>query len=313
MSTIQQLDFKHFTWTNITNIGENELRFIRQNFNFHPLDLQDVSSENQRNKIDTYKNYIFAAFLFPIYNKTKQQMTTAETDFFVGKDFFVTVQREKFGVINEMFNMLRINEVAQNNYNSHTSSEYLFYDIMFKLYDKIFPMLDHVSEASKEIEEAIFSGRKVGQNNVRRILTIRSNLTDMRKSMQGHKNVLIKALETFRENSNFMMNSSDHYFENLIDTTKELWSILESSKEYIETLHETNTSLISFKLNQIMKTLTIISVITFPITLMAAIFGMNTIKSMPFIENEYGFWVVIAMMVSVATLMLVIFKKKGWF
>ena len=69
-----------------------------------------------------------------------------------------------------------------------------------------------------------------------------------------------------------------------------------TEKEIIEALEDTNTSLISFKLNDIMRTLTIFSVIVFPLTLLAAIFGMNTVNGMPFVSSPHGFWEILAIM-----------------
>jgi magnesium transporter len=80
----------------------------------------------------------------------------------------------------------------------------------------------------------------------------------------------------------------------------------------IEALHDTNESLLNYKISDIMKTLTVFSVIVFPLTLFAAIFGMNTIESMPFVYNENGFWIIIFIMLIACFGMLLFFKKKKW-
>lgn len=129
--------------------------------------------------------------------------------------------------------------------------------------------------------------------------------------MQPHKNVLKRLIISLKENPDFAIQKNDIYLDNLIDYTKETWDALENYKERIEALQETNESLISFKLNDIMKILTIISVITFPITLIAAIFGMNT-PGIPFTQYRYGFWIVLGIMLSIAACMLGHFKRKDW-
>jgi magnesium transporter len=80
----------------------------------------------------------------------------------------------------------------------------------------------------------------------------------------------------------------------------------------IDALHDTNTSLLTFKLNDIMRTLTVFSVIVLPLTLLAGIFGMNTVLGMPFTENRYGFWLIMGIMILSAAVMLAIFKKRKW-
>ena len=146
---------------------------------------------------------------------------------------------------------------------------------------------------------------------VSEILIIRRNITDFRKIMQVHKNVIKKAITYFKQSPYFVMKKTDAYFESLVDYSKEIWDTLDNLKERIEALQQTNESQISFQLSDIMRVLTIISVITFPITLIAAIFGMNTIHAMPFVNSPLGFWYIIAIMISVASAMLIIFKKKG--
>jgi magnesium transporter len=98
----------------------------------------------------------------------------------------------------------------------------------------------------------------------------------------------------------------------LLDQAKEIWDTLENLKETIEALQQTNESQISFQLSDIMKTLTIISVITFPLTLIATVFGMNTVISMPLTRSPFGFWYVLGIMFVLMLTMLLIFKKKGW-
>ena len=100
-------------------------------------------------------------------------------------------------------------------------------------------------------------------------------------------------------------------FEDLIDRAKEIWQILESQNEHINALHATNESLISFRLNEIMKMLTIFSVIVFPLTLVAGIFGMNT-AHMPLVSGKNGFWVIIGFMSFGTLCMFLFFKKKKW-
>ena len=171
-------------------------------------------------------------------------------------------------------------------------------------------MVDHLDDDCDNIEKAIFSGRE--KHMVSEILVIRRNITDFRKIMQVHKNVLKKTIYNFKESPLYVMKKTDAYFESLVDYAKEIWDMLENLKERIEALQQTNESQISFKLSDIMRILTTISVITFPVTLVATIFGMNTIHAMPFVDHPLGFWYVIGVMILMIVGMLTIFKKKGW-
>ena len=101
-------------------------------------------------------------------------------------------------------------------------------------------------------------------------------------------------------------------YKHLIEHIKTIWENLENYKEIVEILNNTNESLYNDQISNIMKTLTIFSVIVFPLTLLAAIFGMNTTNGMPFVDSPHGFWVIIVMMIFGSLGMLYIFEKKKW-
>lgn len=309
MSSVQKVEFTHFTWINISNPTEKETSQLGEKYGFHPLDLADCLSLSHRSKIDVYPKYTFLVFLFPVYNRESQEIEQAELDIFISKNYLITVQNNDLKIFTDFFNLFRVSSDLRQKYQDE-SPEKLFYEILNKLFLYIFPMIDHLSADCDNIEKAIFSGKEKGM--VSKILLIRRNITDFRKIVQVHKDVLKKLVYNLKDSPLFIMKKTDVYFENLVDYTKEIWGILENLKERIEALQQTNESQISFKLSDIMRILTIISVITFPITLLATVFGMNTIQSMPFVNNSFGFWYVVGLMILIIIGMLSVFKKKGW-
>ena len=309
MSNIQKVDFPNFSWINIENPTEQEINEIGAKYQFHPLDLQDCLTPSYRSKVDVYPKYTFLTSLFPIYNSESREIKPGEINFFISKNYIISVHRGELRVFKDFFHIFQVSSDMRQKY-IDKSPEKLLYEMLNRLFLYCFPMIDHLSEDCDNIEKAIFAGKE--RRMVSEILIIRRNVTDYRKIMQVHKNVLKKLIFNIKDSSLFVMKKTDVYFESLVDYSKEIWDTLENLKERIEALQETNESQISFRLNDIMRILTIISVITFPITLLATIFGMNTVHSMPFIDNLFGFWYVISMMAIIAIIMLVFFKRKGW-
>jgi magnesium transporter len=309
MANNQKIDFKNYSWIYLTNPSKKELEQLREKYGFHPLDIADCLSASRRSKIDVYPHYTFIVFLFPTYDRKTREIKPAELDVFISTEYIITIQQNNLTVFNEFFNLLRISSDPREKYNDK-SPEKLFYDIISKLSYAVFPMIDHLSDDCDNIEKAIFSGQE--RKMVSEILIIRRNITDCRRIMQVHKNVFKKIVSNFKESPLYIMKKADIYFEVLVDHTKEIWDMLENLKERIEALQQTNESQISFQLSDIMRILTIISVITFPLTLIATIFSMDTLHAMPFIDTPFGFWYVIIIMLTLGTSMVVIFKKKGW-
>jgi len=309
MPNIQTIEHKNFKWVDIHNGKKKGMDYLVRNFDFHPLDLDDCLSITHRSKCDQYPLYSFLILLFPTYSKKHREIRSSELDFFVSKNYLVTVHRDNhLKKFSNFFENCNSDEYAKNKFLS-MPSERLLYEILNQLYLYCFPMLDHISADLDHIEKQIFSGNE--KNMVHEISIIRRNITDFRKIMQPQKNVLKKLIHSLKKSSLFKLSKNDAYFDNLIDCIKEIWDALENYKERVEALQETNESLITYKLNDIMKILTIISVITFPITLIAAIFGMNT-PGIPFTAFKQGFWIVLAIMLTIAGLMLRHFKRKRW-
>ncbi|RJR31281.1 hypothetical protein C4569_02450 [Candidatus Parcubacteria bacterium] len=307
MGQIQTLHFRSFKWINITHPREKEIEYLKDKFSFHPLDLQDCLKPTHRSKIDIYSDYAFIIFLFPFYNRQTREIMPAELDFFIGKNYLISINRVGFSPFGDFFKLLQVSEEVRNGY-CNISPEKFLYEILNKMFLYCLPMIDHLILDCDNIEKQMFLNHE--KKMVSEILIIRRNIIDFRRIMQVHKNILKKATEFFMRSPLFLMKKTEVYYDDLIDYSKEIWDAMESLKERIEVLYQSNESLIQFKLNDIMRILTIISVVTFPITLIAAIFGMNTVKAMPFVETENGFWLVIGIMVLIAATMLTIFKKK---
>ncbi|MFH0856479.1 MAG: magnesium transporter CorA family protein [bacterium] len=305
---IQILEKNNFKWIDLAPCKKG-IKYLNENFNFHPLDIEDCIAITHRAKCDQYAQYSFLILLFPAYDKKTREIITAEIDFFISKDYLITVRRD--GYLKTFIDFLKLcveNGEEKEKFLS-LPPEKLLYEIINKLYRNCAPMLDHITSDIDHIERQIFSGHE--KEMVQEISIIRRNITDFRKVMQAHKNVIKKLTYSLQESPLFGIQKTDAYYNNLIDHTKEIWDALENFKERIEALQETNESLIAFKLNDVMKTLTIISVFTFPITLIAAVFGMN-MQGIPFTDHAYGFWIVAAIMASIAGLMLWHFRRKEW-
>ena len=308
MNSIREIKLNNVRWLDIANFGQAEKDYLAQNFNFNELDLADCLSPTQRPKIEKYPGYTFLILLFPVYNRQNRQIYPSEVDFFIGKNYLITVHRNDLPPIIDLFNGCRVNEEKRKKYLADDPSA-LLHQIIKRFYRYCFPMLDHISLGTSRVKKNIFQGKE--RQMVTEILLIRQNIADFRKIMQVHKNTLHKLMgkKNGCGENNLLSQKILPHFDILVDMVKDIWDNLESFREAIETLQQTNESLISNKLNDIMKLLTIISTILLPITLIASVFGMNA-RHMPFIGQRYDFWVIIGIGVAVVSIMIVYFRKK---
>lgn len=306
---IKEVKHNGFRWTTITNPGEAEAGYLRDQLHFHPRDVEDCLSPSQRSKVDRYPHYLFLILLFPSYSKDHQIIRSFEIDIFVSLDHLVTVQERNGPVLAELFRLVEMNESSRRQLMA-AGPVALLETMLDRLYSTTFPMIDHISLDVKEIEQRLFSGNE--KKFLQELLIARRNIAIFRKAMQAHKHVIRKIVTTLASADSFVrLGHHEAAFENLVEHTKEIWDALEIQREEIETLAETNESLISYRLNEIMKKYTTISVMIFAMTLVAALFSIRS-HGTPFAGSPNAFWYILGMEIIVAAFLYVFFRRKRW-
>ena len=307
IKNIYQFENQGKLWVNVTKQGEKELRELQKRFGFNELDVKESLPPFQRPKIVKRENYYFMVLHFPVFDRETFRLGFTEVDFFLSQNYLVTVHDNKLLAIENMFNECKKNTSNSNKYFSGTAVHILF-ELLDRLFDSIFPILLHVNEDINLVDRKLFtkvSGRQITEE----ILRLKTNIVTFRRTMQGHRTVLERLLSYAGRELD--MSSFQNYINSLREFTNEIWHILESQKESINALHETNESLLTLRTNNVMRVLTIISVLTFPLTLLAAILAVPTLGN-PITHMPGGFWLVLVMMLLGATGMFTIFKKKDW-
>ncbi|MBU0671014.1 MAG: magnesium transporter CorA family protein [Patescibacteria group bacterium] len=307
MNTIKEIKHNGFTWVDILNPDKEAIQYLREKYNFHPLDLEDVLYPTQRSKIDRYNDYAFLILMFPVYNRTTKEIDASEVDFFIGKDFLISIHKGDLPPLVDLSQLAQANEQARET-NFGDSPPMLLYNILKKLHLYVYPMMDHISLDITTIKKQIFTGKE--KEMVKQIMEIRRNITDFRKIMDAHQATLERLVK--KGPADFVIAEKYHdYYDDLIDYTKEIWDQLESFKESIESMQETNESLISFRLNDVMKVLTIFSVVLLPATVITSLFGTNA-RFMPLAAHPNGFWMILGITILGSILTLIFIWKKHW-
>ncbi len=305
--SINKIKTKRLLWIHINQPTKEDIEFLRKEYDFHPLDLEDCLTKIQRPQISEYAHYIFFILTFPVYNRKNREIYSSEVDFFLSSKYLITIGDAKISTLDNFFDEVQNNEYSKEKYLMASHPIFLLYEVMHRLQNYTFPMLDHISQDIEDIDKRIFKGEE--RKLVREILHVKRNIVDFRRIMQAHKNVIKKLMSTHTKF--FMHNKTNVYFSNILDRTKDIWDILETQKENINAFQETNESLISYRLNDIMKTLTIISVIMIPANLIASIFGMNA-KAMPFIGKPYDFSAIMLIIFIMILTFVIYFRRKKW-
>lgn len=310
MNSANEIKFPGFTLVSVTNPTATHLDELIRRLHLGPIDLAEAGSPAKRTWLETHPQYVRLVTLWPTYRKSSRDIRPAELSFFLRPEVLLVLQRGELPAFAELIHQYAASAELREHIRERTP-ERLLYLLMSYLYQSLFPMINHLIDDCDAIEHEIFSSRE--RHLISQILAIRRNITDVRKILQVHKSVLRRLATYLTADPRFAMSSRDRYFNDLIDYAREDWDVLENLKERIEALQQTNESQISFRMSDIMKTLTIISVFTFPLTLVAALFSVIPASGMPFAGRAGGFWYLIGLEALVAGLMFFIFKRKRWF
>ncbi|HAZ16868.1 MAG: hypothetical protein A3H59_00525 [Candidatus Jacksonbacteria bacterium RIFCSPLOWO2_02_FULL_43_9] len=296
------------TWINVTKTGAQEISWLKKHTQFHPLHYDDCRAHAQHPKIDISDDYIFIVLLFPIYNRFLKEIQSTEVDFIITRDTVITIHDNELRKLKDMDSALQTDHTVTLPSKNITASG-IFYLLLKKLLDDCLPMLDHMSEDLNDIEHALFRGHEKKQMSLF-VLTIKRNIVSFRKIMGSHKDILKKFLTTHRS---FLHHEQlAPYFNDLIEQTKQIWDIVEIQKETINALHEAHSSLQNYEMNDIMKTLTMFSIIIFSMTFLAGLFAVDLTGSMPFIHHPFGFLILLFMEGIVTLAFLIFFMHKRW-
>src|SRR3954462_15528002 len=240
-------------WVNIERPTPLECAWLEEQFGFHALDLEDVLSRNQRPKIDEYPEYLFIVLHFPVFDKTVGRLNAGELDMFVGPDYLITIPNVPLQPVEYLFESCRASEDLRDQLFSKGPG-FLLYRIVDDSFDYCFPMLRKIGGKLERLEEEIFLGR--GEDIVRDISNTKQEIINFRKVIRPER-VVLTDLE--RAKQKFVGDELEVYFDDIQDASERIWDMLENYKEVIEALEDTNESLISHRLNNVLRVLTSIS------------------------------------------------------
>jgi magnesium transporter len=303
---IEQIDAEGLRWVNIEEPGAPERGWLEEHFDFHALDLEDVLSRNQRPKIDTYDDYLFIVLHFPIFDPSVGRLGAGELDLFVGQNVLITIPNQPLQPVEYLFERCRSKEELREQLFSRGSG-YLLYRIVDDSFDYCFPMLRKIGNKLDTLEEEIFEGRS--EEIVRDISNAKQEIINFRKVIRPERPVL-RDLERVKHRYLAPDLDLEVYFDDIVDANERIWDMLENYKEVVEALEESNESVISHRVNDILRVLTSISVIVLPLTLIASVWGMNV--GVPGEGDMTAFWIVVGAMLAILVGMVAYFRRRGW-
>lgn len=302
---MQIIKHNGLVWIDINNPAEKDIDYLKKNFLFNSFTVKELQVPTVRPKVEEYDKYLFMVLHFPIFIKRQKRTFSREIDILITDNTVVTIHYESVEPLQALIDKCSLKGMEKEKTMGKTAG-YLMYRIIEELFDFSFREIDHIQKKIDEIEKKMFKG--VEQKIIEDISIVRRDVVNFIRTIKP-QNTILSSLAA--RGPIFFGSQMKPYFIDMIGDYTRVMNALENHKEIIETLQDTNESLLTIKTNEIMKILTLFAVIVFPLTLIAAIFGMNT-ETLPIVGLESDFWIVMIIMVMATIVMFGYFKMKKW-
>jgi magnesium transporter len=305
-------DERAVMWVDMQNAGDEELSLLDDVFAFHPLAIEDSIKYSQRPKIESYhhvgskgaeqQGYFYMVFHGPDVHTFRERLRLKELDLFMCDRYLVTIHEDPIKSIEEAAERAR----TDPNVVLEAGTDLLLHRIVDGMVDQYQPILDYLGESLDDLEERSLD--RPEQSVLTAISAKKRELLELRRIVGPQREVVAQLT---RGDVPFIRESTRVYFRDVQDHLIRTVETVELYRDLALGARDIYLSSISNQLNQIMKTLTIISVIALPFTIVTSFFGMN-FESIPGLHSKVGFWSAVGFMACGVVVMLYWFKKKRW-
>lgn len=305
---IETIQHNSIRWLDITNPSEADYRMLLEEYEFHPLDIEDCRSATQRPKIDEYDDYYFLILHFPYFDQSNKNIRIREVKIFWGKDYIITVGKAHWAV-KKLFDEMQedLAEGDEETQEMMATSDQLLYHLLNRLMLETNTLVQRVGAEVDLINYDIFN--KKARSIIEQISVTRRNIILLNTTFKPQ----LRLLHMFESGGikGFVdpeLIDMEDYWGNILDQYQKMFDLIEDYGELIEGLSQTFDSLLTNRTNEIMRVLTYFNTVMLPLTVLTGIFGMNV--EFPFPMGNLTFYIIVAVMVVITVSMLIFFNRR---
>ena len=294
-------------WLDVRGLRDlTSLRAIREHYGVHVLAMEDVVNVPQRPKAELYDEDEANRQLLFIFRRVSLthngELETEQMSFILGRSFILSFQENDSDALGAI--RRRLHEAR--GLIRTAGADYLVYAMLDTIVDGYYPLLEQIAENLESLEDKLMKDPK--PSVLRRLQRTKRTLLLLRRAVWPQREALSQVL---REPDELINSQTRVYLRDTQDHLVQIADVIESYRDLVGELTNTYLSVVSNKMNEIMKVLTIMASIFIPLTFMAGIYGMN-FEHMPELHVSYAYYVLLVVMVATAVGMLVFFRRRGW-
>lgn len=306
--TVEQLpellrDQSNVIWVDMEEPDEKDEQVLLDVFHFHPLTVEDCRENRHYPKVEEFPGYIYFIVHGVRADTSPDRFNTIELDGFLGSNYVITYHHDMFRSIVNVKQLLRTSPIA-----CQRGPAFLMHQILDQVVDYYSPVLDDFDERIDQLEDDIFTLKRPNNAILEEIMNLKRSVLRLRRISTKQMDIMLRMS---RGEFHLIPEDMRPFYRDIYDHIVRVTDLAESYRDLIGGSLEAYLSVVSNRLNEIMKVLTIFSAIMLPLTFIAGVYGMN-FDNMPELHSRYGYFGALVVMFVIAIVMLIFFWRRGW-
>lgn len=288
-------------WLDIVDASDEDREILRKEFHFHPLAIEDTTRIHERPKVDLYAAYYFIVFYAVQFDDQENAVHILPIYLFVGQNYIVSVHN---GAISQIKDTLQRWQTANSPISNRVGA--LLYALLDSIVDDYFPVIDHIADRVEDLEDSIFN--QFQESAIEQIFSLKKDLLRLRRVVSPERDVMNVLL---RRDQPVFQSDDAIYLQDVYDHVIRVADSIDTYRDLLSSALDSFLSLQSNRLNQIVKVLTIASIVLMSDALVAGIYGMN-FEVMPELHWHLGYPFALGLMVALSVGLIYLFRRMRW-
>lgn len=290
-------------WVDMDQPTEADEQVLLDVFRFHPLTVEDCRENRHYPKVEEFPTYIYFIVHGVTADTSPDRFNTIELDGFLGSNYVITYHHEMFRSIKNVKQLLRTSPIA-----CQRGPAFLLHQILDQVVDYYSPVLDDFDERIDQLEAEIFTQKRPNNKILSQIMDLKRSVLRLRRISGKQMDILLRMS---RGEFHLIPEDMRPFYRDIYDHFVRVTDLAESYRDLLSGSLEAYLSVVSNRMNEIMKVLTIFSAIMLPLTFIAGVYGMN-FDNMPELHSRFGYFGALIVMLVIAVVMLFLFWRRGW-
>ena len=290
-------------WVDFEAPTEEDDKILLNVFHFHPLTIEDCRANRHHPKVEEFPDYVYFIVHAIRTDSSPDRFNTVELDGYLGRNYVISYHHERFNSVDKVKQTITVSPVT-----CQRGAPFILHQIIDNIVDEYLPVMDDFDERINSLEDNIFSLHRPNNEILEEILGLKRSLLRVKRISSKQLEVLYRM-----SHGQFQLISGPvlPFFRDIYDHLVRVTDLAESYRDLISGSLEAYLSVVSNRLNEIMKVLTIFSAIMLPLTFIVGVYGMN-FDNMPELHTRFGYFICLAVMLGLDLTLYRLFRRSGW-